>query len=165
MNIQNTPSALAAPSSYHDFAGLAALKGQVQNHGQSEQAIRKVAQQFEASFIQEMMKPMRQSSIKSDLLQSDAADTFEGMFDKEVAMQVARRGGMGVADMLVKHMSQMINPVNINTPEPKAHSLEPAPAKPISIEAKPHVPSAHEYLSNRVFPLNRGDAGNQFQSK
>ncbi|MEY2593654.1 MAG: Peptidoglycan hydrolase FlgJ [Pseudomonadota bacterium] len=99
-------AAALSPSSYHDFAGLQGLKGRAREDGQSETALRAAAQQFESMFLQEMMRTMRQATIKGDLLESHALETFEGMFDKEVAMQMAKRGGMGMADMLVQQMKK-----------------------------------------------------------
>ena len=99
-------AAALSPSSYHDFAGLQGLKGRAREDGQSETALRAAAQQFESMFLQEMMRTMRQATIKSDLMDSHALETFEGMFDKEVAMQMAKRGGMGMADMLVQQMKK-----------------------------------------------------------
>ena len=87
-------AAALSPSSYHDFAGLQGLKGRAREDGQSETALRAAAQQFESMFLQEMMRTMRQATIKGDLMESHALETFEGMFDKEVAMQMAKRGGM-----------------------------------------------------------------------
>ena len=55
-----------------------------------------------------MMKSMRDanSEMKSDLVQSDASDQFESMFDKELSVQMAKRNSMGFADMLVNQLSK-----------------------------------------------------------
>ena len=47
--------------SYHDFNGLGKLKGQARTDAKS--AMRETAQQFEAMFLQQMMKSMRDASI------------------------------------------------------------------------------------------------------
>jgi len=83
-----------------DFQGLGQLRGQAAQDG--NKAIRETAQQFESMFIEMMMKSMRESVEKSDLNESAAEDTFQGMFDKEVAHKMAQRGTVGIADMLVK---------------------------------------------------------------
>jgi len=83
-----------------DFQGLGQLRGQAAQD--SNKAIRETSQQFEAMFIEMMMKSMRESVEKSDLNESSAEDTFQGMFDKEVAHQMAKRGTVGIADMLVR---------------------------------------------------------------
>ena len=88
--------------SYLDFNNLGRLKGQAAKDGKS--AARETAQQFEALFLQMMMKSMRDASFKSDLVESQAKDTFEGMFDKEVSLAMAKKNTLGLADMLIKNM-------------------------------------------------------------
>jgi len=99
----DTPPILNAKT-YLDFDGLAQLKGQARQH--SSTALRETAQQFEAMFLQEMLKSMRQTIDKSELTSNAHTETFENMFDKEVAMKMAQRGGAGLADMLVSTLSK-----------------------------------------------------------
>ena len=98
--------ASTASNSYLDFQGLGELKGQAQQDEQG--ALRKTAEHFEGLFIQMMMKSMRDANkeMKSDLVQSDASDQFESMFDKELSVQMAKRNSMGFADMLVTQLSK-----------------------------------------------------------
>lgn len=97
-----------AAASYHDFSALAALKSQAKGNGTA--AMRGAAQQFEAMFLQELMKTMRDAVPKAELFESQAMDMFQGMFDKEVSVQMARRGSVGMADMLVKQMGKFAAP-------------------------------------------------------
>lgn len=106
MKALDAQTAALTPGSYHDFAGLTALKTKAKEAGQGDAPLRAAAQQFEAMFVQEIMRTMRQSGLKGELLDSHAMETFEGMFDKEVSMQMARRGSFGMADMLVKQMKR-----------------------------------------------------------
>jgi Rod binding domain-containing protein len=98
-------NAIGNTRSYLDFEGLGQLKGQARQDAKS--ATRETAQQFEAMFIQMMMKSMRESVMKSDLSENAPLETYQGMFDKEVSMQLARRNSIGLADMLVKNLEQM----------------------------------------------------------
>ena len=98
------PISTTAPSSYLDFDGLGQLKGQARTDAKG--AIRETAQQFEALFLQMMMKSMRESIVKSELSESSTMETFEGMFDKEVSVQLAKKNSLGLADMLVKNLEQ-----------------------------------------------------------
>ena len=98
------PISTTAPSSYLDFDGLGQLKGQARTDAKG--AIRETAQQFEALFLQMMMKSMRESIVKSELSESTTMETFEGMFDKEVSVQLAKKNSLGLADMLVKNLEQ-----------------------------------------------------------
>jgi Rod binding domain-containing protein len=53
---------------------------------------------------------MREATVKSDLVESSGAETFEAMFDKEVSVQLSKRNMMGVADMLVQAQSRQMSP-------------------------------------------------------
>ncbi len=87
-----------------DFAGMASLRGQAQQ--KTDKATRETATQFEAMFIHEMLKSMRQTIEKNDLTGSDAEDTFQEMYDRELSQNLAKRNTLGVADMLVKHLDR-----------------------------------------------------------
>ena len=94
--------------SYLDFSGLGELRGQAQQN--QDKALKESAQQFEGLFIQMMMKSMRDASstMKDEENQSSGMDTFENMFDKEISVQMAKRGAMGVADFMAKAVKQQI---------------------------------------------------------
>ena len=98
-------NAIGNTRSYLDFEGLGQLKGQARQDAKS--ATRETAQQFEAMFIQMMLKTMRESVMKSDLSENAPLETYQSMFDKEVSMQLAKRNSIGLADMLVKNLEQM----------------------------------------------------------
>ena len=98
-------NAIGSTRSYLDFEGLGQLKGQARQDANS--ATRETAQQFEAMFIQMMMKSMRESVMKSDLSENAPLETYQGMFDKEVSMSLAKRNSMGLADMIVKNLEQL----------------------------------------------------------
>mgnify|MGYP006158934679 CR=1 FL=1 len=85
------------PRSYTDFTGLGELRGKAQKDQNS--ALRESAQQFEGLFIQMMLKSMREANepMKDEENKSHALETFEGMFDKEVSLQMSKRGALGVA--------------------------------------------------------------------
>ena len=128
-----TPSA-----SYFDFASLAALRGQaVQDE---RKALRKAAEQFESHFIQETLKAMRQTIAKSDLMESASADLYEDMMDKEVSLQLTRRGGVGIADMLERQFVQRDAQALTSTEtalKARAFELNPAAASlPMATPAK-----------------------------
>jgi peptidoglycan hydrolase FlgJ len=135
------PAASAAnlTSSYHDFNGLGKLKGQARTDSKS--AMRETAQQFEALFLQMMMKSMRDASFKSDLVESGGKETFEAMFDKEVSLAMSRRNSIGLADMLLKHMpdpaAQASTADMLKSRGTQAMSLRPAPDKALPLQVSP----------------------------
>ena len=102
----NDAAPLTSARSYLDFSGLGELRGKAQQHDDS--ALRETAQQFEAMFIQMMLKSMRDANneMKSDLVHSDAAETFEGMYDKEMSVKLSQRNALGLADSIVRNVQQ-----------------------------------------------------------
>ncbi len=97
---------ITSAKSYNDFSALGELRGKAQRNEAG--AMRESAEQFEALFIQMMLKSMREASsaMKSDLMHNSAQETFEGMYDKEISMQMAKRNALGFSDVVVKNLSQ-----------------------------------------------------------
>ena len=81
-----------------DFAQIAQLK----SNAKADEAgsIKEVAQQFESIFINMMLQSMRKATERSGLMDSDAAQTYESMFDQELALHLSEQGGFGVAEAL-----------------------------------------------------------------
>jgi len=128
-------NAVGNTRSYLDFDGLGQLKGQARQDAKA--ATRETAQQFEALFIQMMMKSMRDSVVKSELSENAPLDTYQSIFDKEVSVQLAKRNSMGLADMLVKNLEQQQAAV-VSTAEMLKMREDGAlpPAKPIPLNPK-----------------------------
>jgi Rod binding domain-containing protein len=104
----NSPVDTSTPRSYTDFTGLGELRGKAQKDQNS--ALRESAQQFEGLFIQMMLKSMREANepMKDEDNKSHALETFEGMFDKEVSLQMSKRGALGVADFMERAVKQQM---------------------------------------------------------
>jgi flagellar protein FlgJ len=131
-------------NSAFDFDGLQSIKNQARRdplaapgsatagtNGGSNPALRKAAEQFEALFIQEMLKSMRASVEKDELTNNTHMETYEALFDREVSLQMAKRGAVGIADMLVGNLerqqsaAQVLNQRALETPSaPKPKRLE-----------------------------------------
>lgn len=93
---------MASPTSALDFNALTRLKGEAAHD--PAKAARKAAEQFESYFLQQMMKEMRATIEKSELSEGHAMETYQDLMDKEVAQQMVRRGGIGLANMLEQQM-------------------------------------------------------------
>lgn len=70
-----------------------------------EAGVHGAAQQFEALFIQMMMKSMREAIPSSDLMNSSATDTYQSMLDQQWSQVMASRG-IGLADALVEQLER-----------------------------------------------------------
>jgi|TARA_B110000503_G_scaffold128588_1_gene199828 Rod binding domain-containing protein len=83
---------------YNDFEGLANLRTQAQQDQKA--ALNETAQQFEALFIQMMLAEMRKSIPKEGMFDSEAVQTYQDMADKQVSLDMAKRGDFGIADVI-----------------------------------------------------------------
>ena len=137
----SSPIDTSTSKSYMDFSGLGELRGQAQQD--QGKALKESAQQFEGLFIQMMMKSMRDASapMKDEDNQSQAMETFEGMFDKEVSLQMSKRGAMGVGAFMERAVNQQISPL------PSTEALLKARGNSIPLNQKQesmHLPTAAE---------------------
>lgn len=132
-----------SPASYLDFGALGRLKGEASRD--PKQAIRQTAEQFETHFLQQMMKSMRETVEKSELVESNSMDMYQDLMDKEVAVKMVKRGGIGVADMLEKQMLKQstelstqdalkLRPVSTTVALPLVKPAEALPLKSSAIQ-------------------------------
>lgn len=70
----------------------------------SPEALRGAATQFEAMFINMMMKSMREATPQDGMTDNEQTKTFTTMLDSQLSQTMAKRG-MGLADMLVRQMT------------------------------------------------------------
>jgi len=89
---------------YTDIQGLSKLRAQARDN--SEETLREVAGQFEALFIQMMLKSMRDANLGEGLLDSQHSRTYQSMYDKQIAIDLSKRQGLGLADMMVRQLSR-----------------------------------------------------------
>ena len=68
--------------------------------------LRDVAEQFEAIFINQILKQSREIKLSEDLLGSSATKTYEQLLDRETSENIANRVNVGIADALVRQFSQ-----------------------------------------------------------
>ena len=87
-----------------DFAGLAQMRaGAVEG---DEKVTKEVAQQFEAIFINMMLKSMREATDRSGLLDSETTKTYESMFDQQLSTELSANGTFGIAQALQSQLNQ-----------------------------------------------------------
>jgi flagellar protein FlgJ len=85
-----------------DFHQFAALRRGADAH--DPKALREAARQFESIFTKMMLDSMRKASFGDSLMGSDQVEMYQGMMDDQLAVQLSRGKGMGLADMLVRQL-------------------------------------------------------------
>ena len=72
----------------------------------SSQALNKVAEQFEAIFIEALMRQSRQSKLSEGLFDNKNDDNFQQMLDQELANKSSSSVDIGIATSIVRQMSR-----------------------------------------------------------
>lgn len=122
--------------------------------GDTEQNIRKVAQEFESLFMNEMLKAMRSANAafgEGNFMNSNESKTYQDMHDQQLAVTLSKEGrGIGLADVLVRQMSKIKQPSS--RPNPFAQIEKPVAA---SSETKADKVASSEGFRDDVALLNR----------
>jgi len=94
------------PAFYADPHALSSLKSGAK--ARDPDALKAVAKQFESLFTQMLLKSMREAnkSFGDSTFGSEQTEFYQGMFDDQLAMHLSQGKGLGLADMLVKQLSQ-----------------------------------------------------------
>ena len=93
-----------AQTVYNDMGALADLRTRAQSN--PNDAVDEVAQQFEALFIQMMLKSMRDAVEEGGLFDSHQLETYEQMADQQLALNMASDGGIGLAEAMITQLSR-----------------------------------------------------------
>ena len=112
---------------YTDIASLQTLKAKGKN-GDPE-AIKQVAKQFEAIFLQLMLQSMRKTVTPSEEFSNEKAMYYD-LFDKQVALEMSDHGGIGMTKMLMAQLGAASKESS-----EKEQSTELSPAKIFSGQA------------------------------
>jgi flagellar protein FlgJ len=97
-------SAASSVTGSFDPRGLDAIKLAAKNADPA--STRKVAQQFESMFLSMMLKNMRASLPGSDPLANDASKMATDMYDQQLAQNMSKGKGIGLADALVAQIER-----------------------------------------------------------
>ena len=125
-----------------DSRSLDALKRDA--HNDPRAAVKKAATQFEALFMQMVLKSMRDATLKSDLMSGGSGEEMAtSMFDQQLAMKMAS-GGTGLAEVLTRQLTQHLpkessatpNPTPNPTPSPTSSTAAPALAPQVRLDAR-----------------------------
>jgi len=100
-NMSVNSNALAA-----DGRSLDALKLQAGKDGAG--AIKEAARQFEALFMRELVKSMREATMKSGMLDSAGGDLGGDLLDQQLAVQMSGMPG-GLSEQIARQLAQRIN--------------------------------------------------------
>lgn len=128
----NTNSSAAV---FNDLGGLSSLRGRA-NGGDKQGALKEAAKQFEAIFLNMMLKQMREASFGDPLFDSSASDNYRTMFDQQLALNLSETGSLGISQLIERQLG-------VQLPDAAANS---SPFKPFAFTA-PHINKRTEPLT------------------
>jgi len=114
-----------------DTNGLSALKRQAK--GDPGAALKGASQQFEAVFLQMVLKSMRDATPKEGLFDNEQTRLYQSMLDQQLAQKLSTQGATGLAALMEKQLARGL-------PSALAQAVQPAEG-PNGDEA-PAAPSA-----------------------
>jgi murein DD-endopeptidase MepM/ murein hydrolase activator NlpD len=101
--LNQVPPDWLGPSGTRLEGSVRAAQGASGDKRQSE--LKKVSQEFEAIFIAQMLKVMRETIEESGLLEGGfGSSIYTELFDQEVSLSFARRGTLGISDLLYRSL-------------------------------------------------------------
>ncbi|GAA4417474.1 flagellar assembly peptidoglycan hydrolase FlgJ [Acidovorax lacteus] len=112
------PQALAA-----DGRSLNALK--LEAGSNSPEAVREAAKQFESLFMRELIKSMREATMKSGLMDGGQADLGTDLLDQQLAVQMSGVPG-GLSEAITRQLSRQMGGADTSLSVPSTLSLPQA---------------------------------------
>lgn len=124
--------------SVFDLNGLVALKRQAK--ADDPAALKAAAQQFEALFLQLVLKSMRDATSKEGLFDSEQTRLYESLLDQQMSQVLATKGRVGLASVIERQLSRSADTDPLDFPE--GLPLVPPAPRPLPLDAPtPHAMS------------------------
>ena len=94
----------------------------------SPAAIKAVAKEFESLFMRELLKSMREATLKSGMLESQAGNLGTDLLDQQYAVQMSGQPG-GLSDLIAQQLSRQMGVSDGRLPPPNpARNVGPLPS-------------------------------------
>ena len=112
-----------------DVQGVDALRLTTRNSPQ--EGLKQVSRQFEAMFMQMVLKSMRDATPSDGPFDSDQQKMFTSMLDQQLAQNLSGRG-LGLADAMQAQLKRSVNPAqddgttSVKSLNPPARPFDPA---------------------------------------
>ncbi len=119
---------------YTDLNALHNLKSSARKDAGA--ALPEVARQFESVMISMMIKGLRKTGMKDPLFSSQAMDSYRDMYDQQLAMELSKGQGIGLAKSIVEQVQAQAGLVKTGTADPQSLKMPKWKAFPDPYQAK-----------------------------
>lgn len=156
VNMNPAATSDSAPINALDPRGVANLQRLAKTGDPA--ALKAAAQQFEALFLQMVLKSMRDATPREGLFDSDQSRMYESMLDQQLSQVLATKKGTGLAEVIERQMRRASDP---EASFPDGLPLDPAtravPFKKYSPPGTATVPAAATGLDAALDSVARGE--------
>ena len=127
-----------------DVSAVSVPGGQTRADSKAErEQIAHLAQEFEAMFISEMMRGMRESLLSEEDAEGLGADTMTDTFDTEFGRSMSSAGGLGLASVMLEGLRKLTGDASGTAPASAPISIgSPAAASSLSTLARSTIVSS-----------------------
>ncbi len=87
-----------------DPNSLGDLKRLARSDGQQDVALRAAAKQFEALFLQMVMKSMRDATPASSMMDSEQTKMYQSLLDQQMALNMSQARGTGLSEVIFRQL-------------------------------------------------------------
>lgn len=130
-----------------DTKGLAELRRSAQQN--SPEALKSAAKQFEALFMNMIMKSMREATPQEGIFDNDQSRMYTSMLDQQISQNLADRG-VGLADMLIRQLSGTLGAQAVQGEEGNAKGRFHRAASAEARQYNPWQPAAFSSLPSMM---------------
>jgi len=146
---------LAAPLAI-DANALSGLREQAKTSPKA--ALSAAATQFEALFVQMLLKSMREALPQDGMLSSETSKTYTAMFDQQIAQQMSKKG-IGLRQILERQLAPALGGGDAAATSASAKSaavaatkVAAAPAAPVTAVAPSSIPANVKAFADKMRP-------------
>jgi len=75
-------------------------------------ALRPVAEQFEAMFLNQILKQARKVKFDEGFMDGEGSEFYKDWYDQQLSQNLATKGSLGLADKIVEQLSQKMPPMS-----------------------------------------------------
>jgi peptidoglycan hydrolase FlgJ len=125
----------------------------------SPEAIKAVAKQFEAIFMNMMLKSMREATPQDNPFDSEQSRTFTSMLDQQLSTNLATKG-LGLADVLAKQLSKTSQAAN-NAMEQAVSNVGESIDNATTVIKNTLSPDATKALNQKTNPVDKSSTLNK----
>ncbi len=140
---------IPTPGLAADGRALAPLQASAKNA--TPETIRETAKQFESLFMRELVKTMREATMKSGMLDNPGSDLGTDLLDQQLSVSMSGQPG-GLSDLIAQQLGRQMGVDMQGTTGPAAGGMAPvaapvkaaevAPREPLRVAAQPSASDA-----------------------